>query len=65
MLGLEQDQEEEIYNAIEPIVCSMSQSLEDQASSNQDFLQIVSNLLSHLQSKQDPAPTEEECITLF
>ena len=65
MLGLEQDQEEEIYNAIEPIVCSMSQSQEDQASSNQDFLQIVSNLLTHLQSKQDPAPTEEECITLF
>lgn len=65
MLGLEQDQEEEIYNAIEPIVHSMSQSLEDQASSNQDFMQIVETLLTHLKDCQLPPPTEEESITLF
>ncbi len=64
MLGLEPDQEEEIYNAIDPIVRAMSHVLDSQASSNQDLISIVEHLLQHLKGSQDQ-PESTDDIVLF
>ncbi|MBA55277.1 MAG: hypothetical protein CMK89_12550 [Pseudomonadales bacterium] len=65
MLGLEPDQEEEIYNAVDPIVRAMSHALDNQASSNKDLCGIVEHLLQHLRGESAQAAGETEDIVLF
>jgi hypothetical protein len=72
MMGLEPDQEEEILNTLQPVIDSMEKSLSEQSTSNQDFIQIINQLLSYLNSTTEPPSIEadddhdaSESITLF
>ena len=63
-LGLEPDQEEEIYNAVDPIVRAMSLALDNQANSNRGLCDIVEHLLQHLKGEANlhAADTTEDVV---
>ena len=66
MLGLEADQEDDIYDAITPIIEAMSQTLDSHTRSNLDLFAIVENLLHHLRGNADHrAPAQPDDIVLF
>ena len=67
MLGLEPDQEDDIYDAITPIVSAMSQALDHQTSSNHDLFGIVEHLLHQLKGSPavDSASLQSGDIELF
>ena len=66
MLGLEPDQEEEIYNAVDPIVRAMAHALDNQANSNKDLYSIVEHLLQHLKGGiSEHAADSTEDVVLF
>lgn len=63
-LGLEPDQEDQIYDAIDPIIRAMSHALENQADTNSDLSTLVERLLQHLQGAPSEFDSDED-IVLF